>query len=63
MRTNLILFTLLFLASCVGNGDIKNAKEVGWDLVKYDDLENGVTCYSVRGYPSSGVSCVKTKKD
>lgn len=58
MRTNLILFTLLFLASC-GDGSIKTAKESNTDLVKYEDLENKVICYSIYGHSNGGLSCIK----
>jgi hypothetical protein len=46
MKTNLILFTLLFLASCEG-GSIKTAKEAHSNLVKHEDSENKVICYSL----------------
>lgn len=58
MRTNLILFTLLFLASC-GDGKVTTAKEYGNDIVKYEDIENKVICYSIAGYSHGGLFCVK----
>jgi hypothetical protein len=55
----LILFSLLFLASC-GEGTIKNSKD--YDLLRIEDKENGVICYFVKGYVSGGPSCLKVRK-
>lgn len=52
MKTNLILFMLLFLVSCGGNTLPKSS------LIKYNDTRNNVVCYSVAGH-NGGVFCIK----
>lgn len=62
----LVMYAVVQLTGCVDNRpQQKIAKTLDQggiesDLVRYQDLENKVTCYRVRGY--EGISCLRKEK-
>jgi hypothetical protein len=53
-----LLFLMLFLVSCnVPEGQKPAVKTGTYDLFKYRDESDGVTCYRIQN--SEGISCLK----
>lgn len=56
----LILLSLVLFVSCQGSGDIRKPD---LNLIKYEDKQNNIVCYSIHNYATGGLSCVQLRKE
>ena len=60
----LLILSIILMSGCADHQNNGIAKSLNQgeeeNLVRYEDLERGVTCYRIRGY--SGISCMNEKE-